>query len=410
MGDSNRQSLKDSNRRTNRRTFLKVGTAGITATALAGCIGGGSGGGGGNLKRTKKIKAIEEKLPEYYPDDYWKTIARAKQEGKVSLYTAHFGSLSESYAKEFKKFYPFLDVEIVNLSTAKVFQRYSSEASQGIYTPDLVMTYDAPALSKLNNLGYFKNYKSPEESHFEDKWKSDDLTVLAPNYNPYSNAWHPPGISNPPNTLPAIAKAVEQNPEKWQSNLCMYDGQLSTSMWQTMLQWEKFYGRKTMKQHLETIATADPKSFWSTSTMGKWVATGEVQFGIALAQFILDAYIRPKYPKSQLRWQPADDIVSNIFLGGYAMAKKPSNKAAAKLFYDWYYSKRGQLFLTNTWNMVSPRDDINPSDVTATYANKKMTHKNIKGISKFIFGYDKLSKAGDKKSELRKLWYKTFAV
>jgi ABC-type Fe3+ transport system substrate-binding protein len=180
-------------------------------------------------------------------------------------------------------------------------------------------------------------------------------------------------------------------------------------MWQTMLQWQEVYGEETMTQHLETLGEANPKTFWSTSTMGEWVATGEVQYGIGLAQFILDAYVRPDYGEEQLEWQPADDIISNIFLGGYNIVKEPTNPASAKVFFDWYNSPTGQIYLANEWNLVASHAEVSASDIESEFADfGPMVHENIASNTPFVWGYDKLSKSGGDKVDLQELWYTTF--
>lgn len=425
-GDNNKHYERF--KRTDRRSFLKTGTATIAGVSLAGCSGDGGDGDGGTptpgdggdgdggdgatpepLDLDDDVQSVLDKVPDYYPDDYGQTLQKAKNEGTLTFYTAHFGSFSESYVEAFNEFCPFIDVQPVNLSTAKVYQRFASEAAQGVWEPDVVHTYDAVALAQLNNQGLLMNYDSPEKDHYADKWKSDDETILAAHYNPYSNAWHPPEMDDPPTSLEATAQRISDNPSGWDGNFAMYDGQLSTSMWQTMLQWQEVYGEETMKEHVSTLASANPRTFWSTSTMGEWVARGEVQFGIGLAQFILDAYIAPDFSSDEIAWGPASDIISNIFLGGYQVVGEPTNPNAAKVFFDWFHSPRGQIFFTNTWNMVSTHDQVAAEDVESEYADLgKMVHSNISDNTEFVWGYDTLSKAGADKTDLKSWWYQEF--
>jgi ABC-type Fe3+ transport system substrate-binding protein len=292
-----------------------------------------------------------------------------------------------------------------------VFQRFSSEAAQDVWEPDVVHTYDAVALQPMNNQGILLNYDSPEKEHYADMWKSDDGTILAAHYNPYSNAWHPPMMSadEAPTTLEETAQRIESDPDAWDGTFAMYDGPLSTSMWQTMLQWQEVYGDETMREHVSTLASANPRTFWSTSTMGEWVARGEVQFGIGLAQFILDAFVAPDFSEDEVAWGPASDIISNIFLGGYQIAGQPDNPNAARVFYDWFHSPRGQIFFTNTWNQVSTHDQVSADDVDSEYADLgKMVHSNISEQTEFVWGYDHLSQEGSAKTDLKTFWYETF--
>ena len=443
--DNNPSDDKDRTDRFDRRSLLQTGAVSVAGVSLAGCSGngggngngnGGNGGGNGNggnggssdgsdgsdggdggdgddmeeLEIDDDVQAVADKVPDYYPDDYAQTLQRAKQEGSITMYTSHFGSFSESYVEAFNEFCPFVDVQVVNLSTAKVFQRFSSEASQGVWEPDIVHTYDAVALSQMLNQGILMNYDSPEKEHYADKWKSDDGTILAAHYNPYANAWNPSELDgDPPGSLEALAQRIEENPDAWDGNFAMYDGQLSTSMWQTMLQWQEIYGQETMTEHLEVLAEAGPRTFWSTSTMGDWVAQGEVQFGIGLAQFILDAYIAPEYSEDQIQWEAAEDIISNIFLGGPQVVGEPDNPNAAKAFFDWFHSPTGQIFFANQWNIVTTHDQVGEDDIESEFSGLgPLTHDNISSQTEFVWGYDHLSKSGTDKSDLKSQWYRLF--
>lgn len=396
-----------------RRRFLKTGLAGAAGFTLAGCVGGG-GGGDGDIEVSDEAEAKAAELPDYYPDDYAETIQGAMNEGEVTLYVAHFGSFSDSYVEAFNQRFPFIDVEVVNLPTAKVFERFSAEASQDRWEPDVVHTYDAVALNRLKQLDILQNYESPEEEFIRDEWKSDDGMVVGPNFNPYSHAWHPPEISDPPMTLPDVANAVQSDVEGWKGNLCMYDGVLSTSMWQMMLIWERHYGRDEMEGYLKDIAPAEPKAFWSTSTMGEWVATGEVKYGLNLAQFILARYVRPDFGEQDLLWGPDEDVIFPAYFGGFVMPKEVDNADAAKVWYDWWISKEGQAFLTNEWRYVSARTDLDDV-IEATYrlgdgTEVPMTYDDISELTPFINTYQDLATAGEKKEELKNLWYEIFVA
>ena len=411
-----------------RRKFIKSSLAGASVVALAGCgSDGGDGGGDGSdgdgdggstptatVAASDEAQQIVSELPDYYPSDYAEVVQGAMDEGSLTLYTGHFGTLSESYIETFTNRFSFIDVEVINLASAQVFERFSTEASQDVWEPDLVHSPDAVALNRFKQLEILQNYESPEEEHIRDGFKSDDGMVMAPDFMPYAHAWHPPEADDPPMTLPDIAEAVDSNPDRWEEKICMYDGVLSTAMWQMMYLWSNHYGREEMEEYLRMIAPAQVQSFWSTSTMGEWVATGEVDLGINLAEFIMAKYVRPDYGEDVLAWGPDEDIIFPAFYGGYVMPKEVSNPNAAKLFYDWWLSQEGQAFLANEWKIASGRTDMGEV-VESTYNipngdDVPLTYEGLTEITPSLLDYKELSQAGAEKEEFKNLWYEIFVA
>jgi len=194
----------------------------------------------------------------------------------------------------------------------------------------------------------------------------------------------------------------------------MYDGILSTAMWQMMYLWSNHYGEEEMEEYLRMIQPAQPRTFWSTSTMGEWVANGEVEFGINLAEFIMAKYVRPDYSEEDLQWGPDEDIIFPAYYGGFVLPKQMDNPNAARLFYNWWISQEGQAFLANEWKIASGRKDM--ADVVENTYNipggddVKLTYEALSEITPSIPDYKELSQAGAKKQEYKDLWYEIFVA
>lgn len=425
MGDN------DSQGRLRRRTVLK--TSGLAVAAgLAGCAGGGDDGDGSNGGDTdtadgqdgsggstesqdppSRVQPYLDQLPDYYPDDYWKTIDAAMDEGSFTAYTAFFGAFAEQVFGDFTEIFDFVDPEPVTLGTAEVFQRFRAETSRGRVEPDIVFTYDPVAMRTLNDLGLLQQYVSPEFEHYPDRTKTDYDGLIQSFHTIYTSAYNPSQFDDRevPTSISDLTAAIEDDPEFWNENFTTYDGISSTAGWQQMQTLAEAEGEEHMRSVYETLASANPRAFYSTSTMGEWVANGEVAYGVGLAHWILRKFILPNFSESELQW--VTHINSNVQVPNYQITKEAENPNAAKLFLDYFASERGQLNLVQEWNAVSARANIDEDDVTHDeYLDSPLTfeslRENVDAPDPVWAPFEERTLLQQEKSTYKDMWYDIF--
>ncbi|MFB6311955.1 MAG: hypothetical protein ABEH64_12345 [Salinirussus sp.] len=234
--------------RVHRRNILK--TTGVAATiGLAGCGGGddgdtggdtgtnggdtgdgdgGTGGGGETpteMGPPEEVQAYIDELPDYYPDEYWRVVDGAMDEGSLGIYTAYFGAFIEQVVGKFQETIDFIEPNITTLGTAEVFSRFTTEASRGQINPDTIFTYDPIAMRQLYTANLLEGYASPEEDNFANRAKSDITGLINGGGHTLDNhAWNPSLFEDagktPPKRMEELTDAIEDDPEWWKNNTC----------------------------------------------------------------------------------------------------------------------------------------------------------------------------------------------
>jgi ABC-type Fe3+ transport system substrate-binding protein len=439
---------KNSNGRINRRNLLASGAAG--AVALSGCSGdsgdGGDGGSGGDTGDggdggdtggdtggatpteqgpPEEVEPYLQEIPDYYPDDYWRIIDGAMDESDQLIYTAMFGAWIENMVAGFNEKFDFIDWNITTLGTAETYSRFTTEASRGQINPDVIYSNDPIALRQLHVADLLEDYVSPnisETDAFPDRAQSDIDALVQLHHTWGTHVWNPSiyeeaGVETPPvnHDIDWTTDHIEDNPDFYRGNTAMYDGITSTSAWQQMDLYARENGEDWMSQQYEELATSNPQSFWSTSTMGGWVANGEVAYGMGLAQWIIARYVAPDFTLGEdVTW--GQHIMHNVMHPSYQVVSEADNPNSARLWTDWILSKHGQAWLCSNWFTGPIRNDIPNSELsedpiwgvtTGLSSIQEADNMTMLGDA-LLMDFDERTVSSDAKSKYKDQWYNTF--
>jgi iron(III) transport system substrate-binding protein len=409
-----------------RRTFLKSGIAITVGTAVAGCSGddGGNGDNGSDgddgsdgdsdfpdVEVSSEAEDYANDLPDYYPDEYDRIIQAAMDEGQITYYTSQFGSLAESLINRFNERYPFVDVEFISLPTATLVSRFASEAGQDEWNPDVIHNFDPPGLRLFNDLDLLNTYpqRSPEAEFYDDQMKSDDGNVIGAHIIPLTHAWNPDNWDEtPPLNGPELVDAIESNPDQWNENLASYDALQSSTGWTNLFLWEQEYGEDQMLSMYETIGSANPRTFWSTSTMGEWVARGEVSYGMNLDYGIIQKFVLPDYDEDAIVSRLDNEVPFLDFGAGFCIPRELNNPNAAKLFFDWSLSAEGRAHITNEWWWAGVRreteDLVEATVPIGPDEELLLTYENMLERVPEMLTYEDLAPLTEKQETLKNQW------
>src|SRR4051794_3962903 len=112
--------------------------AAACAVVLTAC--GGSAGSGASATPTASVDV--GKASSVTPLDA-ATIARAKKQGSVLLYTNADAEQMAPITKAFEAKYAGIKLRVLNMNDSQSFQRYATETATGVRTADVVMATDS---------------------------------------------------------------------------------------------------------------------------------------------------------------------------------------------------------------------------------------------------------------------------
>src|SRR3954447_12912273 len=108
--------------------------------------------------------ALAQAVPQGYPADYANTIAAAKKEGKVVVYSALDTKAAQPLIKDFNALYPDIKVEYNDMNSTEMYNRYIAEVAAGQGGADVMWSSAMDLQVKLVDDGQAMTYKSPEAS------------------------------------------------------------------------------------------------------------------------------------------------------------------------------------------------------------------------------------------------------
>src|SRR5499427_1964057 len=101
-------------------------------------------------------------VPAGYPADYAQTIAAAKKEGKVVIYSALDTKAAQPLIKDFNALYPDVKVEYNDMNSTELYNRFIAEVAAGQGSADVMWSSSMDLQVKLVDDGQALTYKSPE--------------------------------------------------------------------------------------------------------------------------------------------------------------------------------------------------------------------------------------------------------
>lgn len=298
--------------------------------------------------------------PAGYPADYAKTIENAKKEGKLVIYSATDTKAAEPLIKDFSALYPGIKVEYNDMNSTEVYNRFISEAAAGGATADLLWSSAMDLQVKLVSDGYALAYKSPEAKAIPQwaNWKDMAYgTTFEPAAFVYNKRLVP--ADEVPATHNDLAKLVTAKKDKYQGKITSYDIEKSGVGYALITQDAK--ENPKFWDFAKAVGAAGLRVQSSTGTMLERISSGENLIGFnilgsyALVRAKKDPSIGVAYPKDYTL------VLSRVMF----INKSAKNMNAAKLWFDYLLSKRGQTVIANDSKLFSIRADVTGETTSA---------------------------------------------
>src|SRR5579872_7321983 len=113
-------------------------------------------------------------LPLPAPEDEAALFENAKKEGTVVWYSGGPLETTKAMAARFMEKYPGVNVEVLRLTGAQMYQRFMQETTAGQYIADILWLSDQPSVTALIDQNLLSSWRIPTYDRFPAKYKLGD--------------------------------------------------------------------------------------------------------------------------------------------------------------------------------------------------------------------------------------------
>ena len=312
-------------------------------------------------------------VPAGYPASYAQTIAAAKSEGKVVIYSALDTKAAQPLIKDFNAVYPDVKVEYNDMNSTEIYNRYIAEAASGQGSADVVWSSAMDLQIKLVDDGLAMSYASPEVSKLP-AWSVYNNQAYGTTYEPAVFIYNKRLVTGDeiPQDHASFAKLLATKTEKFKGKVTTYDIEKSGVGFMFVVQDSKHF--PAMKDLQKGFGATSYKVYSSTGNMLEKVSSGEHLLGYnvlgsyALVRAKKDASLGVVLPKDYTL------VLSRVIFIG----KQAKNPNAAKLWVDYVLSQRGQKMIGGDVELFSIRADVDAEHTAAKL--QQQLGANIKPI------------------------------
>ena len=292
-------------------------------------------------------------VPTGYPAAYGDTIAGAKKEGKVVVYSTTDNAAAKFLIDDFKALYPGISVEYNDMNSTEVYNRFISEHAAGGGSADVLWSSSMDLQIKLVSDGNALAYASPEIKSVPGwaVWKNE---AFGTTYEPIAIVYNKRLLSGDevPQSHADLTRVMTTKLDKVKGKVTTYDIEKSGVGFMLITQDSK--QNPQFWDFAKALGSAGPRFQSSSGTMMERISSGENVLGFNI--FSSYALLRAKKDPSIGIVLPKDYtlVMSRVMF----ISKTAKNPNAAKLWTDYILSKRGQTIVANQAELGSIRSDV----------------------------------------------------
>lgn len=295
--------------------------------------------------------ASAQEVPAGYPADYADLIAKAKEEGTVSVYTSTDAAQSQKLQDGFTKRYG-IKIAYNDLGTNGTYNQVISEAAAGQTTADVVWSSAMDLQMTLVQDGYASEYASPEAGKLPS-WANFKNMLYATTVEPIGMIYNTKALSEDklPKTYADLITFLKDNKSMLQGKVATFDPEKSGSGF--LHHSNDARNRNDFWDLAKAMGEDGAKIYSSSGGMKETVVSGENIIAIN----IIGSYA--------LDWVKESPNLGVHFASDYTPAfsrlalitKDAPHSNAAKLFVDYMLSGEGQSLLAEG-GLPSVREDV----------------------------------------------------
>ena len=312
-------------------------------------------------------------VPAGYPASYADTIAAARKEGKIVIYSTTDTVAANFLIKDFSALYPGISVEYNDMNSTEVYNRFISERAAGGGSADVLWSSSMDLQVKLVSDGHAMAYASPEIPNLPTwaVWKNE---AYGTTYEPIAIVYNKRLLSGDeiPQSHADMMRVFTTKADKLKGKVTTYDIEKSGVGFMLITQDSKY--NPAFWDFVKALGVIGPRFQSSSGTMMERISSGENVLGYNI--FSSYAALRAKKDPSIGIVLPKDYtlVMSRVMFA----SKGAKNPNAAKLWVDYILSKRGQTLIGNQAELGAIRADVEGEMTQAGFV--KTLGSNLKPI------------------------------
>jgi iron(III) transport system substrate-binding protein len=321
-------------------------------------------------------------VPAGYPASYAETIAAAKKEGKVVVYSTTDTASANPLIKDFEVLYPGISVEYNDMNSTEIYNRFISERAANAGSADVLWSSSMDLQIKLANDGGAMTYASPEIAHLP-KWAVWKNEAFGTTYEPIAFVYNKRLLAGDeiPQSHADLLRLMTQKMDKFKGKVTTYDIEKSGVGFMLITQDSKY--NPAFWDFVKALGAVGPRFQSSSGTMMERISSGENLLGFNI--FASYAVLRAKKDPSIGIVLPKDyTLVMSRVMFASKTAKNPN---AAKLWVDYILSKRGQTIVASQAELGSIRPDVEGEMTEAGLAKTLGDRAKPIPVSDELLGY-----------------------
>ncbi|MEZ0348133.1 MAG: ABC transporter substrate-binding protein [Thermus sp.] len=278
-------------------------------------------------------------------------VAAAQKEGRLVIYSSTDQASAQALLDDFRKLYPFIQIEYNDLGTQAIYDRFVSETAAGAQSADLLWSSAMELQVKLASEGYALPYSSPEAKNWPANARYENLaygTTLEPAVVVYNRRFLKP--EEVPATREGLVRLLQE--PRMRGRVATWDPERSAVGF-TFLKAD--YDRFPAFQNLaRAFGRAQVALYSSTGAAFEKVISGEHY--LAYGFFGSYALLRQRTVKDLGIVYLTDGTVAIQRVA--FINKRAAHPNAAKLFLDYLLSLRGQNLMAYTALIFARRETV----------------------------------------------------
>lgn len=296
-----------------------------------------------------------------WEQEWEKTVALAKKEGKVALYSTAGADVRQALTKGLKDKYG-IELEFVAGKGEELAEKLFTERRAGLYLADTYMAGITTQTNTLKPAGLLEiadSFFILPEVRDQNAWLGGELPFVDKEHRIIGFRASPHKFFNINTTLVKegeIKSCFDLLAPKWKGKIVINHplvagtGQTGLAMIATrILSWD----------WVRDLAKQEPVIIKDQRLQVEWVARGKYPVGLGLKDDIAGEFVRAGTPLK--RFSPSEGSYVTSGAGSCSLIAKPAHPNAQKVFINWLLSKEGQLVYSKANGTGSKRVDM-PTD------------------------------------------------